>query len=156
MRRQSLTGGAALPVALDQLLHPADQLLPHVVKQQVQDGLTAAAVRRDGRETARPASRLGAVLLTLVVPGGNRRHQSNERGQGTEQMDFWGCFSQVSAVESQIFLHQTLRFNHGGLLLTGNTAASRTSVQLCRGRLAQLRPPALHVQPSRQHSGARS
>lgn len=70
--RQSPTGGAALPVALNQLLHPADQLLPHVVKQQVEDGLTAAAVRRDGRETARPASRLGTVRLTLVVADGKQ------------------------------------------------------------------------------------
>lgn len=70
---QSLTRGAALPVALNQLLHRADQLLPHVVKQQVEDGLTAAPIRRDGRKTARPASRLGTVLLTLVVPDGNRK-----------------------------------------------------------------------------------
>lgn len=70
---RSLTGGATLPVALNQLLHPADQLLPHVIKQQVEDGLTAARVRRDGRKTARPASRLGTVLFTLVVSDGNRK-----------------------------------------------------------------------------------
>lgn len=70
---RSLTGGATLPVALNQLLHPADQLLPHIVKQQVEDGLAAAPVRRDRRKTARPASGLRTLLLTLVVPDGNRK-----------------------------------------------------------------------------------
>lgn len=60
-------------MALNQLLHPANQLLPQVVKQQVKDSLTAAPVRGNGRKTARPASRLRTVLLTLIVPGRNRK-----------------------------------------------------------------------------------
>lgn len=153
--RISLTGGTALPVALNQLLHPADQLLPHVVKQQVKDGLTAAPVRRDRRKTARPASRLGTVLLTLVVPDGNRKVIRRNLTKAQSEWIFLEAAQtdlQVSAVESQIFLHQTLHFDHCGLLLTEATAASMMPIQFCRDLLYQLRPPALHVQPCRQHS----
>lgn len=142
-------------MALNQLLHPADQLLPHVVKQQVEDSLTAAPVRRDGRKTARPASGLGAVLLTLVVPDGNRNVSRSNFTKALSELIFLEVVRnalQLSAVESQIFLHQTLHFDHCGLLLTRATAASRMPIQFCRDRLDQLRSLALHVQPSRQHS----
>lgn len=62
-----ITGCAAFPVALNQLLHPADQLPPHIVKQQVQNGLTATPVRWDGRQTVVPSNRLQTVLVTLVI-----------------------------------------------------------------------------------------
>lgn len=125
---------------------------------------TAGRGRPDGGSgTARRAGNSGACEQTRNSPARTRRpwwkqENSVEQIQSRHRADgLLGKLcrndSQVSAVESQIFLHQTLRFNHGGLLLTGATAASRTPVQFCRGRPAQLRPPALHVQPSPQHSG---
>lgn len=65
-------------------------------------------------------------------------------------------YSQVSAIESQVLLHQTLYFNHRRLLLTGAAGGSRSPVHFCWAQLYQLRSPALHVQPSPQHTGTHS
>lgn len=68
MVKFSITGGAAFPVALNQLLRPANQLLPHIIKQQIQNGLTATPVWCDRRQTVVPSTRLQTVLVTLIIP----------------------------------------------------------------------------------------
>lgn len=55
-RRKSPTHVAAFPLVLNQLLHPAHQLLPHAVKQQIQHGLAATSVRGDGGQAVVPVS----------------------------------------------------------------------------------------------------
>ena len=58
--------------------------------------------------------------------------------------------SQVPAIKSQVFLHQTLHFNHSQLVMTaGATGGARKPVQLGWGGLNQSCSPALHIQPSR-------
>lgn len=50
----SPTCSAAFPVALNQLFRPTNQLPPHVIKQQVQNSLTATPVWRDRGQTVIP------------------------------------------------------------------------------------------------------
>lgn len=62
--------------------------------------------------------------------------------------------SQVPAIKSQVFLHQTLHFNHSRLVMTaGATGGARGPIQLCWGGPDQCRSPALHIQPFHQDKG---
>lgn len=137
-------------MTLNQLFHPTDQLPPDVIKQQVEDSLPAAAVRRDRGQAVMPPNRLRAFLMTLLIPFGERKYSfycsangmtlAQENLLGFMQFMF-GDNSQVPAIKSQIFLHHTLHFNHSWLVV-----AARLAVRRAIKLFAQCSFPALNIQ----------